>query len=137
MTSNKDIFTTLIKEENDEIIILRDNKEHQAKGSGSIEIQMDNIKKRIVDNILYVPRLRRIFFFINQITREKDNLIVEFNASKCLIKDIYQRYKVIIQGIEEDGMYTLDISKKLQQSLNTYVNNEGQLWRERYGHINF
>jgi len=90
-----------------------------------------------VDNVLYVPGLKRNLLSISQITREKEHLIVEFNASKCLIKDTSQRYKIVLQGIEEDGMYMLDISKKLQQSLKIFVKNEGKLWHERYGHLNF
>ena len=75
MTSNKEIFTTLTNEGNDEIVILGDNREHQAEGSGSIEIPMDNGRKGIVDNVLYVPILRRNLLSISQITREKENLI--------------------------------------------------------------
>ena len=45
MTSNKEIFTTLTNEGNDEIVMLGDNREHQGEGSGSIEIPMDNGRK--------------------------------------------------------------------------------------------
>lgn len=73
---------------------------------------------------------------ISQITREKQNLIVEIQVNTWLIKDMAMKFKVVVQGFKENGMYNLDTSNRLQQNMNASVVSIGKLWRKRFGHIN-
>jgi len=73
---------------------------------------MDNGKKIIVDNVLYVPGLMRNLLSISQSKTKKKILLWNLMQENALLRICKKRYKVVVQAIEEDGMYMLDTSRK-------------------------
>lgn len=46
------------------------------------------------------------------------------------------KFKVVVQGFKENGIYNLDTSNHLQQNMKASVVRIGKLWHKRFGHIN-
>jgi len=90
----------------------------------------------IFDNVLCVPRLRRNFLSIGQITREKKNVIIEFQENNYLIKDMARKFKFVDHDFEENGVYKLETSNCLQQNMHASIMSIRKLWHARFGYIN-
>jgi len=56
-------------------------------------------------NVLHVPSMKKNLLSVSQLTRDH-NVIAEFHATSCLIKDKDSR-KVLLQGSLKDGLYRL------------------------------
>lgn len=58
----------------------------------------------------------------------KQNLKVEFNNGKCLIKDASNVYQVVVAGYEEDGLCRIKAKEVGESALMTTTVYQSKLW---------
>jgi hypothetical protein len=117
MSCNKDWFTNYHETDNGPNIYLGDDRSHQVKGYGDVSMTLPNGCVKEIQNIMYVPSIRKKLISVSTITYH--NLKVEFLKSHCVLKDLQDHYKTIVRGVRVGGLYKLDVKRNIHQVLAT------------------
>jgi len=134
MTCNRDWYQTFKETSNGSNIYLGDDRAYQIKGHGDILVTLPNGSDRLIQNVVYVPGIKKNLISVSTITDQ--NLKVEFFKSHCIVKDLLDHCKPVASGIRVGGLYKLDVVKNHHALTSTTMSTE-ILWHQRYGHINF
>ena len=117
--------------------MVADGRVYYVKGRGDIQIKLENGKKFMFSNVLYILGLNKNLLSINMITKQNPQLEVVFRGEKCFVK--YKKgEKVIATGVKEHGLYKL-LDENVVQSHALAIDTEnscGSNWHQRYGHLN-
>lgn len=136
----RDWFVNFTPSGANEQVILGDNGVCEVTGSGSIEIvKIVNGQKfpSVIENVLYVPKLRKNLFSIGVCTKKGYNVV--FAGENV---DIITNDDVVAQGVKQaNGVYRMlfasvkrDAREKLEA--NVTVTTSLKTWHERFGHVN-
>jgi hypothetical protein len=80
-----------------------------------LTILVTNSKSLVLNNVLHVPSISKSLLSISRLI-SNNNVIVEFNASSCLIKNQVTS-QVLLQGIFHNGLFLLSSSSTSPQAL--------------------
>lgn len=119
MSCKRDWFDTYHEINNGGHIYLGDNRSHEIKGYGNISVMMPDEQEKQIQNVVYVPGLKKNLMSVSTITDQ--HLKVEFVKSHCLVKDVQDNYKVVAKGMRIGGLYKLDVMKNGHQALHQQV----------------
>lgn len=86
MSCKRDWFDTYHEINKDGHIYLGDNRSHEIEGYGNISVMIPNGQEKKIQNVVYVPRLKKNLISASTITDQ--HLKVEFVKSHCLVKDV-------------------------------------------------
>lgn len=133
MSFQKHWFSKL--NETNETVCLGDNSMCEVKGRGTIYIQKYVNGKWIdgrIDDVLYVPDLKRNLFSIGVITQKGFNL--RLTSENALI---YSGNDLIAYGKrEKNNLYRIMFKVITKYEANVTVKNDLSLWHQRLAHIN-
>lgn len=88
-------------------------------------------EESVLENVLYVPDLRRNLFSEGAVTR-RGYVIMKNDKSAQIIKD---NIVVMSAHLKENNLYELDIKTVVKESCNI-VQSDVRVWHERLGHLN-
>lgn len=134
MSCKRDWFDTYHEINNGGHIYLGDNRSHEIKGYGDISVMMPNGQEKQIQNVVYVPGLKKNLISVSTIIDQ--HLKIEFVKSHCLVKDVQDNYKVVAKGMRVGGLYKLDVMKNGHQALTSIGMSTIEIWHQRYGHLN-
>ena len=83
---------------------------------------------------MYVPGIKNHLIYVSTIV--DIDLKVEFVKSRCVVKDIQDRYRVASIGTQVGGLYKLDVTMNSHLALESTTMSKEELWHQRYGHLN-
>lgn len=111
------------------------NKQNiEVLGEGTVLVKSKlkgNWQESRLENVLYVPDLRRNLFSEGAVTR-KGYIIIKNKESAQIIKN---NEVVMSAHLRENNLYELDIKAIIQESCNI-VQSDIKVWHERLGHLN-
>jgi hypothetical protein len=134
MTCNKMWYTNFKETQNGANIYLGDDRAYQIKGYGDIPVTLPNGIVRHIQNVVYVPGIKKNLISVSTITDQ--NLKVEFFKNYCIVKDLLDQFKTVATGVRAGGLYKLDVTSKAHHALTSATMPTEILWHQRYGHIN-
>lgn len=131
MTFRKDFFLELF-EGNQKPLTFGNNQSVEVSGIGKVLIQRfvnEQWETSELNDVLYVPCLRRNLFSEGVITRKSYSIVKEGTSAL-----IYRNNKVVMSAnIKENNLYELNIKTVLPVTCNLVQDsqNEMKLWHER------
>ncbi|CAM8944713.1 unnamed protein product [Rhodiola kirilowii] len=130
-TPSKSLFNSLKLIDGGEVI-LGDHTTLKIKGIGSVPLVMFDGVTRIVQNVRWVPHLRR-----NLLSESVfDDQHLKFNIS-IGIKEVIKNDKTVIRAIKKGGLYFVETSHELNDVDHHAAKNLNEIkqWHARLGHI--
>lgn len=126
MTNDKKILTG-VKKMHTEMGVAKRKGSMEANGKGKVDFG-----SCILNDVLYVPDLRKNFLSVSAITDKGGKVL--FEKDKVLVT---KEDKVILQGQKDIlGLYVVKPQKKVRQEAHTAKKGkEAQIWHERLGHL--
>ena len=106
-------------------MVIEDNSMLEVHGIGSILIH-----GKVIENMLYVPKLRMNLLSVIQVARKGYSF--EFNSNSWSIK---KGLPTLVKGAIKNDLYIVD-QGPTKMCLATNVCSMGNLWHQRLGHIN-
>jgi len=120
----KEKFENFYKYQKDAIVI-GDNSTLEVQGIGSVRIH-----GKVLDDVLYVPKLRMNLLSVIQVARK--GFSFEFDSQTWFIK---KGLATLVKGSVKDNLYIMDqVPSKM--CLATSVCSKGNLWHHCLGHLN-
>jgi hypothetical protein len=102
MACCRDWFETYHDKSNGAKIYLGDDRCHEKKGHGDVCVIFPNGHVKKIKNVIYVLGIEKNLISIS--TTIHQSLIVELVKSSCLVKDTYDHYKVMEEGMILGGL---------------------------------
>ena len=136
MTYHREWFHTFIPA-NGAPVVLGNNETCNIKGSGTILVQRYVSAQWVsgkIENVLYVPNLRKNLFSVGVCTTKGFSIIFEDRMVKVSLNNM-----LIAQGAKQGNeIYRMLMKVVICQEANvlTTSNENLQLWHERAGHVN-
>jgi hypothetical protein len=96
-------------------IYLGADRSYRIKGCGDILVTLSNGTVRHIQNLVYVPMIKKNLIYVSTITDQ--NLKVELLKTHYIVKDLQDHYKTIDSRVKVGGMHKLDVTNKNHQSL--------------------
>jgi len=88
------------------------------------------IHEKVIEHVLYVPKLRMNFLFMIQVARKGYSF--EFDSHSWCIK---KRLTTLVKGSVKDNLYIVDqVPTKMCLAMNAYF--RGSIWYQCLGHLN-
>lgn len=136
MSHRLDWFTTYHRNNGDETTVqIGDNSHIEVEGHGTIEILAlvkGEWEPRTLENVLYVPKLKKNLFSIGTTTNK--NLKVIFQGDKMEIHGT----RLLATGIKQANQcYKMLFKPTNNLQANVSTTSSIMLWHERLGHVNF
>lgn len=137
MTFRRDYFCTLKESQScdiNQMVKLGNKQSIKVCGEGTILINKQvkgKWEQCKLENVLYVPELRRNLFSEGAATR-KGYVIVKNNEKAMIMKN---NIVVMCAQLTENNLYELDIKTIIQENCNI-VQTDIKVWHERLGHLN-
>lgn len=127
-------FNEYHADEKNRTVKLGNKHDIEVCGEGSILIERKvngQWEESILENVIYVPELRRNLFSEGAATR-RGYMIIKNNKRAQIVKNNI----VVMQAhLKENNLYELEIKTVLRESCNI-VQTDIKLWHDRLGHIN-
>lgn len=120
--------------DNNRTVKLGNKQDLEVLGEGTVLINRKvkgHWQESILENVLYVPDLRRNLFSEGAVTR-KGYVIMKNNEKALIIKN---NIVVMSAHLKGNNLYELDIRTIIQESCNI-VQSDIKVWHERLGHLN-
>jgi hypothetical protein len=93
MTCNRNWFETYHENSNDAHIYLGDDRSHEIKGFGDVCMNLHTGEVKQIHNVMYVSSIKKNLISVSTI--EDHDLKFDFVNSQCVVKDIWDHYKII------------------------------------------
>ncbi|KAJ0041452.1 hypothetical protein Pint_28226 [Pistacia integerrima] len=132
MTRTRSLFKELDESQKLEVR-LRDNKQIQVKGKGTISITSHG-KVKLLNNVLFVPSLTHNLLSIGQLM--VSGYCIVFDDGSCVIKDKKSGQIIATVKMASNKMFPLEVSTVEDFALIAKGCSEAKLWHLRYGHLN-
>ncbi|CAA7059283.1 unnamed protein product [Microthlaspi erraticum] len=130
MTSRRDWFSEF-NENVSTLILLGDDHIVETKGCGSIKLKTNGGSIRVLNNVRYVPNLRR-----NLISTGTLDKLGYTHEGKDGVVSFYKNKKFALRGVLKNGLYILDGRTVVSESCNAEVTKaKTDLWHSRLGHM--
>ncbi|KAJ7538885.1 hypothetical protein O6H91_11G067400 [Diphasiastrum complanatum] len=97
MTPHREWFTQFEDSGVNAHVKLGDNSSYDIKGRGTVRVHLPSGDIGEIKNVLYVPSLKKNLLSVSAIT--KQNMKVDYDDQKCLIKNKNKGYKVGSQDL--------------------------------------
>jgi len=113
MTGKKEWFEFLEETSCGSKIYLGDDRGYEIKGYGDILVRLPRGDIRHINNVTYVPRIRKNLIFVSMITDQ--DMLVEFFKTCCVIKD--SKMETVASGVCVGSLYKLNVKSMPQQAM--------------------
>lgn len=139
MTYIRDFLTNYCESQNsEEFVQLGDNSTLQVKGKGTVHINAfanNNWKKCTIENVLYVPELKKNLFSESVITKKGFKIVKENKTAEIFDEN---NYLVALAILKSNNLYEMKMTTVIHHDANQANNSKNilKLWHERLGHIN-
>ncbi|CAH9081524.1 unnamed protein product [Cuscuta europaea] len=133
MTSSKCIFMDL-DDSKRSTVRLGDGKHLTVEGLGTISLQTEQGKTKLLHNVQYVPELTHNLLSVGQLLSGGYSVIFEMNM--CVIKDKKSGETLIRILMGKNKVFPLDLTGSGSQALVVRGEENAKLWHLRYGHLN-
>lgn len=134
MTGDSKQLHTLSKEQSSHAVELRNNKSYVVKGPGSTSLRLDNGAKLNLNNILYVPGLKKNLLSISCLEDKGDRIAFVDGKFLAWGKDS-SIDKASVIGIREGSLYRV-ITPSPQALVHMEIK-PIELRHRRYGHLHY
>jgi len=132
MIGKKECFDSLEEITYGSKIYLSDDSGYEIKGYGVILVNLPNGKISHLQNVLYVPGIKKNLISVSMITGQ--DMQVEFFKTHCVIKDC--RKEIVATGVRVGSLYRLDVKSISKQAMVAGRSTAEQLWHQRFSHLN-
>lgn len=132
MTGKKEFFDSLEESTYGSKIYLGDDSGYEIKGYGVIPVKLPNGKISHLQNVLYVPGIKKNLIFVSMITNQ--DMQVDFFKTHYVIKDC--REEIVATGMCVGSLYRLDVKSISKRAMVAGGSTAEQIWHERFGHLN-
>ena len=132
MCPNKNLFSKL-EEVKGGTVLLGDNGACSIEGVGSVTFRLHDGIQRVVQNVRYVPRLKRNLLSVGELAAKGCTIKIDDRSMKVIKGSL-----VVMKGEFRNGLYFLNGETVLGQVSNVaqnYVLNKTKLWHLRLGHV--
>lgn len=133
-TGYKEVLSNLVEREIDLKIILGDNSSSPTKDSGTVSFHMDQGKTLIVQEVLYVPSLKKNLVSIS--TLEDKGMKIAFINGKVLTWPSRSNMSDALTL----GSRCEDLCKIIGRPIHALIhdiNLQSELWHRRYAHLHY
>ncbi|KMT07734.1 hypothetical protein BVRB_6g146570 [Beta vulgaris subsp. vulgaris] len=132
MSNSRSLFEELDVSHKSEVR-LGDDKKVQVEGKGTIAISTSNGKKKLLQDVFFVPNLAHNLLSVGQLV--KNGYVVVFDDGHCVIKDKKSGQNIASVSMTRNKMFPLDMSSVDNRALVCKGCTESDLWHLRYGHL--
>eukprot|EP00253_Pinus_taeda_P001602 PITA_01602 len=108
----------------------------EVKGKGIVSIPTLHGNKKLIEDTLLTPTLKKNLVSIGQMIEKNYKLV--FDNKECLIMDKLNENEVVARGeMTEDKIFKLSFDSSNSQSFKATKKENSKLWNLRMGHLNF
>lgn len=111
MLCNKCLFGKFYETNNGANIYLGDYHPHYIKGYGDVPVTLPNGNAKHINNVVYVPSIKKKLIFISTI--KDNNLNVNFVKLHCLVKYMQDHFNIYATSVRLGGLYKLDVQEEV------------------------
>ncbi|GKD29574.1 retrovirus-related pol polyprotein from transposon TNT 1-94 [Tanacetum coccineum] len=115
------------------IVRLGDDKQVQVEGKGTIVIDTTTGKKKVLHDVLFVPKLAHNLLSIGQLICS--GLVIVFDDGYCYIQDKRSGQTIAKVGMTTNRMFPLDVSSVKEKAMFVKAWKDSDIWHFRYGHL--
>ncbi|PHT41242.1 hypothetical protein CQW23_20096 [Capsicum baccatum] len=132
--ASKELFSTYAPAQAEETIYMANSATAKVEGIGKVCLKMTSGKVLTLNNVLYVPELRRNLISVS---------LLDKNGFKCVTvsgKIVVSKGEMYVgKGYLEEGLYKMNIMtvEMNKHSNSSYLLESYNLWHERLGHVNY
>jgi hypothetical protein len=134
MTSYEDSLSNIIHKDSPHKVKLGDDYQYPIKGVGEASYKLDSGKPMKMKEVLYVPRLKKIFLSISLL--DKKRFRVSFVDGQVLM---WSRGKIfddaVVIRVEDGGLYKLKGHSNSTMVHDTVIPSE--LWHRIFSHLHY
>eukprot|EP00253_Pinus_taeda_P027898 PITA_27898 len=135
MTSQEELFTN-INGNYSLKVLFGDDSVSEVKGKGIVAIPALHGKKKLIEDTLLTPALKKNLLSMRQMMEQNYKLV--FINKECLIMDKLNKNAVVARDeITEDRIFKLSFDSSNSQSLNTTEEANFKIWHYRMGRLSF
>ncbi|GJX62092.1 retrovirus-related pol polyprotein from transposon TNT 1-94 [Tanacetum coccineum] len=111
---------------------LGDDIQVQIEGKGSVAINTTTDKKKVLHDVLFVPKLAHNLLSIGQLM--SSGLVIVFDDGYCYIQDKRFGQRIAKVGMTTNKMFPLDGSSVKEKAMVVKAWKDSDIWNLRYGH---
>ncbi|KAF3636980.1 hypothetical protein FXO37_25158 [Capsicum annuum] len=132
--ANKELFLSFTPGQVEEMIYMANSAMTKVEGTGKICLKMTFEKVLTLNNVLYVPELRRNLISVS--LPDKNGFKCVTVSGKIVISkgEIYVGKGYLIEGLYKMNLMTVEINRSSNSS---YLLESYDLWHECLGHVNY
>nr|GFA35175.1 retrovirus-related Pol polyprotein from transposon TNT 1-94 [Tanacetum cinerariifolium] len=132
MCRSRSLFVDLDTLENS-IVHLGDDKPVQVEGKGTIAINTTTGKKKVLHDVLFVPKLAHNLLSIEHLMCSR--LVIVFDDGYCYIQDKHVGQTIAKVGMTTNRMFSLDVSSVKEKAMVVKAWKDYDIWHLRYGYL--
>jgi hypothetical protein len=133
MTINKEVLANFKEKEFSAQVELGDNASYTIKGLGSASFQLEYGGELHIEEILYVPGLKKNLISV-AVLEDKGYRVIFMDKKALLWSKNQELSSTIVIGVREGGLYKL--LGHIQVLVHASVS-PSELWHRRFGHLHF
>jgi len=113
-------------------VLLGNNKPRKIQGIGSIRLKLHDGIEKIIQDVRYVPDLKRNLISLGELDR-KGYLFRDENGTLEVMKDS----RIVMRGVRKHGLYSLEggVVAGSVASVSVRDMSRIELWHRRLGHV--
>nr|GEU35685.1 retrovirus-related Pol polyprotein from transposon TNT 1-94 [Tanacetum cinerariifolium] len=115
------------------LFLLGDDKQVQVEGKGTIAIDTNNGKKKVLHDALFFLKVAHNLLSIGQLMCSR--LVIVFDDRYCYIQDKYSGQMIAKVSMTTNKMFPLDVSSIKENSMVVKAWKDSDIWHLRYGHL--
>ena len=133
MTWKKEWFISLVDSSKSKVRFV-DDSSLTAEGIGRVAFRDTNGKETVIEEVLYVPGLKKNLLSLGQLLQKGFVMTMEDNWLKVFDRN----QKLVIQeNLSQNRTFRIGMNILKHQCFETSENKEEWLWHLRFGHLNF
>lgn len=127
---DRNMFKTFKQIEEGNVLYMGNSSTAQVKGKGTVELEFTSGKVLVLNDVCYVPEVRKNLISGSVLNKFGFKLVFEAN------KFVMSKGGVFVgKGYMCDGMFKLNLMNK--NVVSAYMIDSSSLWHHRLGHVNF
>ncbi|KAF3684209.1 putative phosphoserine aminotransferase, chloroplastic-like [Capsicum annuum] len=131
--ANKELFLSFAPAQAEEMLYMANSATAKVEGTGKICLKMTFGKVLTLNNVLYVPDLRRNLISVSLLDKNGFKCVTVSGKIVVSKGEMYVGKCYLMEGLYKMNVMTVEMNKSLNSS---YLLDSYDLWHERLGHVN-
>ncbi|KAF3650371.1 putative protein-like [Capsicum annuum] len=132
--ANKELFSSFTPAQVEEMIYMANSATAKLEGTEKICLKMTSEKVLTLNNVLYIPELRRNLISVSLLDKNGFKCVTIYEKIVISKGEMYVEKGYLTEGLCRMNVMTVEINKSSNSS---YLLESYDLWHERLGHVNY